>query len=253
MPVFIGKRFELIRYAARKLFSKSTEFFECALTPDEVEHLIIKPEDRKILRDAYDLLYPRGNNSYTTVPFHVALAGVEDAVEISLVSRTGFPFLIPNYAQNRHAAWVPEQSDVVERIRKWTAHRIEQGIEWGRVLDVITYLNQFCSSPQQMRFYFPGIVTVLVNSGDVPLEKLGNKLRTARTPSDFLSLTREQKEYIAQANTTLATAQLFLSNTPPSQPGCRPTVPGYGNFAAAFKLHDPLHWDEEEVPWATVL
>lgn len=220
MSVFAPRRAAIISQVSRTLFNRVTSFFECSLTHTEVEEMVVRPEHLALLREANQIVNPDNKTMFHNVAVGIPMASVETPVRVHLNSKNGFSFLLPSYADTR-PAFVPSPSETLSRIQKWLAHRIEVGIEWGRVEDVFDYLNNVCETPQQMRFYFPGLVTLMVNSGDDPTIKLGNKLRTARTPTNFISLNREQKEYIGLANTALATAQLFLNNTPPPTPACR--------------------------------
>ena len=221
MPAFTPKRAHIIDNTIRNLFNRVGNFFECELNPEEIKHMVVRPEHIAVLDQAYDIMY--GSTSAGTHNFAIRIPrkDIVTGVKVTLHSGSGFNFLMPAYVNDDTIAQPCEARDKIER---WVEERITRGIEWGRVVEVFRYLQERCTSPQQLRFYFPGIVTLLVNTGDDKLEKIGAKLRSARTPSEFLTLNREAKEYITAANATLATAQLFLQSPTPARPNCRPAL-----------------------------
>lgn len=223
MPAFSSKTATLVDGSIRSLFSRVQKFFQCELKPDDVKRMVIRPEDIEVLDRAYALIYGT-QSSGGTHNFQILLPwkDVVTGVKVTLTCNSGFNFLIPNYVDGDR--FIPPECETRSKIESWVHERVEHGIEWGRVLEVFRYLQERCTSPQQLRFYFPGIVTLLVNSGDAKLEKLASKLRSARMPNEFLSLNREAKDYIAAANATLATSQLFLQGAQPATPDCRPSV-----------------------------
>lgn len=223
MPAFTPKRASQIDQTIRSLFGRVQKFFQCELNPDDVKRMVILPEHMEVLDHAYTILYganERGgsHNFQVRIPWKDVVTGCK----VTLNSQRGFNFLLPNYVDDEH--FIPPACETRTKIEEWAKERIAHGIEWGRVVEVFRYLQERCTTPQQLRFYFPGIVTLLVNTGDAKLEKLGSKLRSARTPTEFLSLNRETKEYITAANATLATAQLFLQSPQPATPDCRPSI-----------------------------
>lgn len=234
MTAFSDKRSTIINQSIHQLFRRVLNYFECELTQQEVRDMLIPHQHHEILKQAYEILHPNGKSSNHTLTTQVTINGTAKPVEISLNSSSGFEFLVPDDVRTRPYKFaIP--SEGTSKAIKWLEQRIEHGIEWGRVLDVFNFLDRQCTTPQQVRFYFPGVVTLLVNSGEDSLEKIGNKLRSARTPATFLMLSREQKEYISQANSTLATAQLFLQSAPPAQPDCRPSTWSVGHEIVNIK------------------
>lgn len=223
MTAFSDKRSTIISQSIRQLFTRVLQYFDCELTQQEVKDMFITKEHQEILDKAYAILHPEGSTTSHTLGTRIALAAAAKPIEVQINSRSGFEFLVPDAVRSRPYNFALP-SEGTEKVIKWIEQRMELGIEWGRVLDVFNFLDGECVTPQQVRFYFPGVVTLLVNSNEPNLEKMGNKLRSARTPANFLMLSREQKEYISQANSTLATAQLFLQSAPPSPPECRPSI-----------------------------
>lgn len=224
MTAFSDKRAGVILNSVRQLFQRVQMYFECDLRAEEVQRMLIPTEQRAVLDQAYSIMY--GTNHYVSshnVNVMGRIPSVSKTTEVQIYSSSGFMFLLPNSVKNRpYQTLTP--SDETAKVESWLEHRAQLGVEWGRVLDVFNFLNDHCETPQQMRFYFPGIVTLMVNSGDDGVEQMGNKLRTVRKPNHFLALNREIKEYLGQANATLATVQLLLQSSPPPRPDVRLSV-----------------------------
>lgn len=218
MPAFAHKRYHAIRNIIEQMADKFNDMFPCPVTEAEVEEMITRPEDRPILRQAIEILNPERTASTHHIALHFRTKE-HQYQEAVMYSKDGFSFLVPHYIRQSRNAYVPNTSPVTERITKWIDERIQRGREWGLVRDTYDYLNNVCESPQQMRFYFPGIVTLMVNSKDEQVVALANKLRTTKAPTNYLSLSREQKEALSQVNATLAMVQL-LGSAKDAQPKC---------------------------------
>lgn len=231
MPAFATKSANIIENTIRNIFGRAQKFFECELKHDDIKRMVLKSDDIEVLERAYNIMYPPTAGYGThNIKIRLPWKDVATGIQVSLHSSSGFRFLIPHYVDDQNLT--PPPCNTRDKIEAWVTERLNHGVEWGRVVEVFRYLQERCTTPQQLRFYFPGIVTLLVNSDDAKLVQMGSKLRSARTPTEFISLNREAKDYIAAANATLATAQLFLQSPQPHTPDCRAalySVTGYVN------------------------
>lgn len=205
MPAFSSKRYAIIYNALNQLSSRFLDNFPCPLTPDEVQEMVIKSEHRELAAHANALYNP--DSRIQDFNISIAVPTQYGNVGVTLHNRNGHRFLFPHYLKGNN--FTPEASPTLDKIQNWLKDRIRNGLEWGLVRDVFDYLNDACETPQQLRFYFPGVVTLMMNTKDDAILSLANKLRTTRIPSEYISMTPQIKEALAQANATLALVQLI--------------------------------------------
>lgn len=243
MTAFSSKRYAVIYNALNTLTHRFLNNFPCPLAPEDVRRMVIKPEHRELAEQANALFNP--DNRTQEYSINILVPTHYGNVDVTLRNENGHRFLLPPYLKGS-ASYTPEACPTLNKIENWLKERIRQGLEWGLVRDVLDYLNDVCETPQQLRFYFPGIITLMMNTKDDAIMKLANNIRAARIPTNYITMTPAMKEALAQANATLALVQL-IGAPREAQHDCQALL-GY-QVNNSIKVPSPLPSRE----WTTVV
>lgn len=164
---FYEAQVQTIKITINKMFTHVISFNHISMTHDEACCLVTPPEYREAFKLA--ALYAdaeRDSNSMDIV-------WRKPEAHLSL-------WLNTNY---KSAPFVPKtpilQQDIPDelraRITAWVERRLELGKEWGRVKLVFEQLNMVSTTPQQIRYLWPGFTVILQQAGfDNMVETMGD-------------------------------------------------------------------------------
>jgi hypothetical protein len=126
----------------------------------------------------------------------------------------GLTFLMHNTADKKHPAapkklnWFgSEHKAIVTRIDSWLERRLALGVDYSRIQQVFGILNERCSSPQQVKFLWPSIVS-LCKMNDATRE-IAYGMEAARTPASIPTLSPELRSACRKTAGAIAVANLL--------------------------------------------
>jgi hypothetical protein len=180
------------------------------LTVDDVFRLVVPEEHRHLSKQAVEICGVEGSTAYNIeVPDPSSRRRI--GVRINYVDWTGrwrrtkpFPF-----AWNQNNTPLAQDAEVGARINTWAAGIGGAKREWARGGSAITALYDCCDTAQQMRYYFPAILTLLRQSDTIPLNELADKLQEYTVPKKFVDLPPPLKEALAKAQQNITKSLLL--------------------------------------------
>jgi hypothetical protein len=215
MSAFSDKRFDQLTEVVRRLATRALVFRTSNLTHADLLNLFVPAEDHAAVNAGKKLF----GLTHTGFRIEVGDPTNEDGRAKLVVcmntnaKHKGFPF--PRY-MGEH--FIQEDSEAVERLNSWVSWRLATGREWGLVQAVLNALNQRCRSPEEVRFFFPGVLALLpqcrlvMGGTAVPDPKgaeLADKLRPFKVPTTLASVSQELKDACTAASTSIARVGLL--------------------------------------------
>jgi hypothetical protein len=221
-----------------RLYGRAIAHKPCTLTHDDVKELLVRPEHYQAVEDARELF---GNSSgeYAEVKVDDPFAkGNSSLVQVQLrVSRDnpGFPF--PTYV-GREVYGDPE-GPARKALATWVKWRAKVGRDWCLANNVFSELNRRCSTPAQVRYFWPSIVGLLALSDDEKVRAKADKLRAYKAPSGIPPVEKAFVEACKSASAIIAKGLLYpeVEGTPEAMSG--PVVLGLPSFVTPERPWDP--------------
>jgi hypothetical protein len=187
---------EALVQSIRELYNDRVRHEHCPITSDEVVTLFIRPEDYDICK-RFKSLFPFNSSYYNSGKVYSGNTKFK-YIDLSIVYG---PYVFPVYNNsNGYGSQVITVQDNVpeELLSRYVAHldwHMATWEEYNLMFRVLKYLDDICSSPSQIRFFWPAIDTLAqhaqkrdeksnlvkmlgVNS-KVPVPRISQKLREA--------------------------------------------------------------------------
>lgn len=170
-PIWTG-----VHRACRRISTMYYEQFTCS----ELLELFIEPGDRAAVRRAYEL--NGGNSAHTQNLFVTSPWARQRGGEARIRFQWDFRdvmdgFFVPLKQGGRieTAAMMRDDApqDLKDRFTNMADNLVRTSYEWGMVMYVFNSLNRngYCNTPQQMRYVWPAISTLLSYGGNKDLAK----------------------------------------------------------------------------------
>lgn len=236
MPAFSEKQSASVRAVIARLYGRAIAHKPCTLTHNDVKELLVRPEHYQAVVDARELF---GNSSgeYARLkiddPF---VKGEEALVTLQLrVSRDnpGFPF--PRYVGQE--VYGDPEGPARKALATWVKWRAKVGREWSLASHVFSELDRRCSTPAQVRYFWPSIVGLLALSDDENVRTKADKLRAYRAPSGIPHVEKPFVEACKSASAIIAKGLLY------------PEVEGPPACQSGAVVLDLVHFTTMERPW----
>ncbi|WP_020095725.1 hypothetical protein [Methylobacterium sp. 285MFTsu5.1] len=173
-----------------------------------MKSLLVRPEHFQAVEDARELF---GNSSGDTATLMVddpAGKGAQVNVEVELaVSREnpGFPF--PTYVGQE--VYGDPEGEPRKKLASWVKWRVKVGRDWCFANQVFYELNRRCSTPAQVRYFWPSIVGLLALSEDDKVRGKADKLRAYKPPAGIPRVEKPLAEACRSASAIIAKGLLY--------------------------------------------
>jgi hypothetical protein len=140
------------------MYSQHARFEQCTLTHDDVMELFVEPSDRKALQDAARLYHIESLPSraeFTEVTPH-KLAQTAVTYKVNLTGRREYGF--PKYALRiqQHAS-----KELQDKLFEMAHSKLQLSMEYKLVEKTLDILNEVCSTPGQVAFFWPSIFVIM--------------------------------------------------------------------------------------------
>lgn len=188
---------EALVQSIKELYNDRLKHEPCPITSDEVVTLFVRPEDYDISK-RYRSLFPFNSSYYNSGKIKSPDVSKFKFIDLSVAYG---PYVFPVYnGSNGFGSQVMTVQDNVpeELLSRYIAHlkwHLATWEEYNLMFRVLKHLDDTCSSPSQMRFFWPAIDTLAqhaqkrdkksnlvkmlgVNS-KVPVPRISQKLREA--------------------------------------------------------------------------
>src|ERR1044072_4559714 len=183
MPAFKPNVMVDLQDSVGKLFARVAATNTIDLTHDDILMMFVPAEDHYVLKRAREIGNARWHSIGSSVEHARPLGGGRKAKRTVTIHDAGgqHPML------RRKPAWQPSVDlALIEKITSWVTRRIEIGTEFGRGKHVLARLNSRCATPEQVRFFCPGI---LVLADMLPnTKRYAEKLAAFKAPSTVPAL-----------------------------------------------------------------
>lgn len=229
MPAFPESRVASIESSIDRLCLKMIEHYDYEFSLQQLADLVVPPELHYMFfngRKLFDLRYVSESLS----------ASVMTDTDVKTVDLS---FSAPS-SHRRDGVLFPAQpltfninDPALASVRAWLFLRIETGIQFGIAKATFRALCEHCSSPEQVRFFFPSVLVLLENSGDEHNKRLAERLQASKAPRNIPSLPTWVREGCKVAASALAAMTLL----PEPRHRVR-EVDVYARMRAPFMFHD---------------
>jgi hypothetical protein len=216
----------LSNYALKPMMENMRGHHYCAIKSDDMLKLIVPPNLREPLTIAAKNV-TLGYSTPTAAILQMQVQDIPGAAAVRFNWLGGYddmPFLIP-----RNFKLQPDADQVVlARIYSYVTEYSKLSQQWRLAQSVLVGVEKRCETLQQMRFLFPGVVSLfdhLVTMHDrVPkgLQERFERVRAAKVPSEVPKLPTELR--IAAKNATNLINSSKLVGKPPERPNSRTWV-----------------------------
>lgn len=170
------------------------------LSGEQVARMLIRPEHYDQIKDTVHMC---GLSPLTEVRFKIA----NDHYRVRF--EPVVPVVMPSYATFFHPeaepAHVATIKDVARRLR-------ETYLAFGDARMVLEKLNAECKTMQDVRFYLPGILTLM--SLDDATKDRTHKITSLKLPGTMIQVSPEFKEALDSANKLIAKAAMLEHRAP---------------------------------------
>jgi hypothetical protein len=107
----------------------------------------------------------------------------------------------------KHRSWTGNNPEAEAKIDNWLQRRFTLGVDYSRVNRVLEILNERCSSPQQIKFLWPSIMSLCKMRDDT--RQLASAMEAARTPHTIPALSPELRQACRKTAGAIAVANLL--------------------------------------------
>jgi len=209
-PLAFGKlRTSQVQGAIIAMRNKARDYTTIDVSNDDLFKAFVHAGDRDLLVKAAEL---------TEWSFGRALSFRMDSTKggrVHCVANLigGTPWLVPKYTgTGRFTQDIPE--GVAENIRRHVDRMVDIEHAFGCTWDLFNHLNTVCSSPEQVRFYFGGIVPLLKFTEDEQCKLVATKLAQAKMPRSLPRLDPPMREFARYATRRCSMVMLLTGEKP---------------------------------------
>lgn len=190
---------EAILRSIKKLADNYISLNQVTITHDEYLRAFVAGEHWDLFRRAPQLCETPYNKR-----FYMRLAGVRVVVRLEGDDAP----MAPKYPVILYDA----PPDIVKKFTGWVEQRIEDGWEWGRVVALVDHLSNRCSSPAQIKFYLPSLLTLLKLDDDT--KDLAVTLQ-GKSSSGFIPSIKPECRAMCRRAASLITAASLIEEPQP--------------------------------------
>lgn len=214
MRLFSDKRASAIRETVQLLANREINRCTHNITSKDLFNVFVQPEHKEMVRDIMKVAKVADAEQQFMNEMAVQHSLGNMAVWVTYTMPVGqpFKFLVPTYATTGPVNADPDNRSYI-KISDYTNRRVDIGIRWGRVMDVLHQCDLACSSVAEMKLVFPGIVGIL-KQHDVT-RKLGEHAANSKALS-IPAISREFRE-AARMATAQVIGVLLLEDAPPPE------------------------------------
>jgi len=110
----------------------------------------------------------------------------------------------------RDLIWNASRVDIIKVIDAWVAERQVIGITYGRVRVLLNKLDELCNTPEQVRYFWPGVLALLNLSDE--MAALTERLQNTKAPGNVPNIPVEIRRTCRTCAGSVAAAVLLLSD-----------------------------------------
>lgn len=213
-----------IRGAVTSLAERCRMHVRQDMTMDDVMELVIRPEDRDLIRQASTLV--QNDSAHVWLPSGVNI--------IVYAGSAPWAPLMPAYCRKKADILAGPETAAHRKFDRIVSRYRQIAEEFGLVMAVFEALNERCATPAVVRYFFEGIL---------PLLKLArhtdkaDALATLKAPREFPSLPPSLRSAAVTADGLIARALLYPSTS--SAP-----VPSVSvGLDSTFEIEARIPWD----------
>jgi hypothetical protein len=210
--------------AIKKIHKKVSAHNALALTHDDYLNLFVPPGLHIVAQQA-----PKEFLHYDYSSFTVPWASVELRFELNGASH-------PMVARKVKLQGDTADPNLVSTIGGWVTQQVSVGYDFGRVKRVLEILNTKCKDAAQVRFFFPGILTLCSVECNDPsvLGAFAESIRAYKTPDKIPVLGPGLLSECQKASGIIAMSQLL------SDPADVAAPPFEVALDRVASMHDPV-------------
>jgi hypothetical protein len=182
-----------------------------ALTAEDIYKALVKPEHVEHLAQTDKLVGVVQRHSRVSIPADVPNSMDKVSLHMAFVGGS-LDKLLPEYTRNGFHT----RSVLTEQIAAWVDRRYYIGAGFANVREVFLHLDDYLSTPAQVKFYFDGVTSILDRHEDT--QAMANKLREPKFPGKLPALPREVRDAAIEATKFLAQMALLPSGEPDTTP-----------------------------------
>ena len=180
----------------QKLLRRMLSIYEIEINPREVVDAVVPSEEREILNQARKL-------GMRPEVYHSNVAFEYRGNRIRIDCSTCDP--LPKYAVTKDQTLLPEYP-FADKLKSWADDIIDVQTRFSLGEHVLNLLNDKCASPKQVRYFLPGIVTLLKLGG---ADGMAAKLSAASVVRNPPALPSGSRQAIMDYNALIAQASLL--------------------------------------------
>ena len=152
---------EALVQSIRELYADRLKHEPCPITSEEILTLFVKPEDHDICR-RFKSLFPYNAGYYNSGR---VLMPSSDRIKYADLSIVHGPYVFPIYDRSStHNQSLDLRPDAPEELlSRYVAHlrwHLDTWEEYNLVFRALKHFSDLCSSPSQIRFFWPSIETL---------------------------------------------------------------------------------------------
>ena len=200
-------RFGQITGAIASEWRKAREYTRVDVTSDDFLSLYVRPSDRATL------VYAAEVAGFSNTPNFMSKWKLADGTRMGFhaLNIKGTPFVVPKYITD--GVIQPDVDEhVFQKVSTFFERQADNDRVFGMMWNAFYDLNKVCTNPQQVRFYFPGIVHLLKATGDEACSKQAEKLKEVKVPRGLPAIPLELREFCKQATRKLSLLKLLSEN-----------------------------------------
>lgn len=228
MPAFPESRLYSIETSIDRLCLKMIEHYDYEFSLQQLADLVVPPELHHMFfngRKLFDLRYVSDSLS-ASVMTDTDIKNVDLVFSVA-TSHRGDGVLFP-----KQPLIFNINDPALTSVRSWLFLRIETGMQFGIAKATFRALCERCTSPEQVRFFFPSLLVLLEDSSDEHNRRLAARLRASKAPRNIPALPTWVREGCKVAASALAVMTMLPE--PRQQPR---EVNVHARMRAPFMFH----------------
>ena len=221
MSVFSPKRYSEIEERLRALMMRPVQLMsKVAFKASEFEEMLIAPEHLAAVRLAWEICRSdreRASDATDTWTLQVnrhlinpslPMATQQMQVHCQFPAEHRLKAFVPGYANIIPAELPPGTEATRDRLYAAIDSTIAALVDYARALAVFYHLDYICSTTRQVRYFLPGIVTLL--DADVATKKLADSVREYKVPTSLPNTSEAFRLACTQTHKAMARAMMLL-------------------------------------------
>lgn len=186
-----------------------------AITYQQLLNMVADEQDHAILKQARSVL-GLGYLENTSI-YNMEFCQIGDRQVLVTFKTDGYDASAPALPQ-RPKNYTHREPEIERALITAAGQLIDIMTEWARVKAVFTQLNELCSSPSQVRYYWPSILGILAHCGD-DYQTLRSSIITAKPHRTSVQLPMGVREGCRKTAQTVAMATLLPAEIPTPEKG----------------------------------